>query len=87
MKVPLLAEIPLDPKTREMGDSGKPIASLIEPDAQVAVFEKLARTIIERAAAAKHKARPRLPSLTNCPLVRRFAILSSNSTQCKAAEW
>ncbi len=55
MKVPLLAEIPLDPKTREMGDSGKPIASLIEPDAQVAVFEKLARTIIERAAAAKHK--------------------------------
>ena len=58
MKVPLLAEIPLDPKTREMGDSGKPIATLEEPNFQVTAFEKLARTVIERAEATKQKARP-----------------------------
>ena len=58
MKVPLLAEIPLDPKTREMGDSGKPIATLEEPNLQVTAFEKLARTVIERAEATKQKARP-----------------------------
>ena len=43
MKVPLLAEIPLDPKTREMGDSGTPIATLNDGNAQVAIFSKLAR--------------------------------------------
>jgi ATP-binding protein involved in chromosome partitioning len=58
MKVPLLAEIPLDPKTREGGDSGQPIATLREPNAQVTLFEKLARTIIERAEASKQKQRP-----------------------------
>ena len=58
MKVPLLAEIPLDPKTREMGDSGRPIATLKEPNAQAAIFEKLARTVIEKAEAGKSKARP-----------------------------
>lgn len=58
MNVPLLAEIPLDPQTREMGDSGKPIASLNVPNAQVTAFEKLARTVIERAEATKQKARP-----------------------------
>jgi ATP-binding protein involved in chromosome partitioning len=58
MKVPLLAEIPLDPKTREGGDSGQPIAILKEPNAQVTRFEQLARTIVERAEASKHKQRP-----------------------------
>jgi ATP-binding protein involved in chromosome partitioning len=58
MKVPLLAEIPLDPKTREMGDSGNPIAALSVPNPQVTAFEKLARTVIERAEATKQKARP-----------------------------
>ncbi|MGI9073127.1 MAG: Mrp/NBP35 family ATP-binding protein [Bryobacteraceae bacterium] len=58
MKVPLLAEIPLDPKTREGGDSGQPIATLREPNAQVTLFEKLARTIIERAEASKQTQRP-----------------------------
>lgn len=58
MKVPLLAEIPLDPKTRELGDAGTPITALKEPNAQVTKFEKLARTVIERAEAAKQKARP-----------------------------
>jgi ATP-binding protein involved in chromosome partitioning len=58
MKVPLLAEIPLDPKTREGGDTGKPIAAESEPNSQVSVFQKLARTIIERAEATKQKSRP-----------------------------
>lgn len=58
MKVPLLAEIPLDPKTREYGDAGRPIATLKEPNKQVTEFEKLARAVIERAEASKHKARP-----------------------------
>jgi len=58
MKVPLLGEIPLDPKTRELGDSGRPIATLTEANGQIAAFEKLARTIIERAEASKTKARP-----------------------------
>ena len=58
MKVPLLAEIPLDPRTREMGDNGRPITTLDEPNAQVAVFTRLARTVIEKAEATKQKARP-----------------------------
>jgi ATP-binding protein involved in chromosome partitioning len=58
MKVPLLAEIPLDPQTREGGDSGKPIASLKEPNAQTVRFEKLARVVIEKAEATKQKQRP-----------------------------
>ncbi len=58
MKVPLLAEIPLDPKTREGGDSGQPIAILKEPNAQVTRFEQLARTIVESAEASKQKQRP-----------------------------
>jgi ATP-binding protein involved in chromosome partitioning len=58
MNVPLLAEIPLDPKTREGGDSGQPIATIKTPNTQVTLFEKLARTVIERAEAMKQKARP-----------------------------
>ncbi len=58
MKVPLLAEIPLDPKTREGGDTGHPIATLKEPNKQVTLFEKLARTIIEKAEQSKQRQRP-----------------------------
>ena len=58
LHVPLLAEIPLDPKTREGGDTGKPIATLKEPNAQAALFEQLARTVVEKAEASKQKARP-----------------------------
>lgn len=58
MHVPLLAEIPLDPKTREGGDTGKPIAASKEPSNQKALFEKLAQTVIEKAEASKQKARP-----------------------------
>jgi ATP-binding protein involved in chromosome partitioning len=58
MKVPLLAEIPLDPKTREGGDNGRPISALKEPNKQVTLFEKLARTIIEKAEESKQRQRP-----------------------------
>ncbi len=59
MRVPLLAEIPMDPKTREGGDAGRPIATSTGPNAQAAIFEELARTIIERAEASKQqKQRP-----------------------------
>lgn len=58
MKLPLLAEIPLDPKTREGGDSGAPIVTTKEPNKQVTLFEKLARTVVERAEASKQKHRP-----------------------------
>jgi ATP-binding protein involved in chromosome partitioning len=58
MKVPLLAEIPLDPKTREGGDNGRPIAALKEPNNQVMLFEKLARTIMEKAEQSKQRQRP-----------------------------
>jgi ATP-binding protein involved in chromosome partitioning len=58
MRVPLLAEIPLDPATRAGGDSGKPIATAARPNAQAELFEKLAHTVIERAEATKQKQRP-----------------------------
>lgn len=58
MKVPLLAEIPLDPQTREGGDSGKPIATVKGPNAQADRFEQLARVVIEKAEATKMKQRP-----------------------------
>jgi ATP-binding protein involved in chromosome partitioning len=58
MKLPLLAEIPLDPKTREGGDSGAPIVTVKEPNTQVTLFEKLARTIVKKAEATKQKQRP-----------------------------
>ncbi len=58
MKVPLLAEIPLDPQTREMGDSGQPIATLTGQHSQVAKFNELAQIVIEKAEASKLRARP-----------------------------
>lgn len=58
MNVPLLAEIPLDPETREGGDSGHPIATRKTPNAQTMRFEALAKTVIEKADATKTKRRP-----------------------------
>ena len=59
MGVPLLAEIPLDPATREGGDSGKPIATLGAANAQAKRFEELAQTIIKLAAESiQQKQRP-----------------------------
>lgn len=57
MKVPLLAEIPLDSATREGGDTGKPITTGVGT-AQTALFEQLARTVIERADESKTHRRP-----------------------------
>src|SRR5450755_105610 len=57
MGVPFLAEIPLDPKTREGGDTGVPVAASNGNEAQAALFEKLARTVVELADQAKEKAR------------------------------
>jgi ATP-binding protein involved in chromosome partitioning len=57
MKVPLLAEIPLDPATREGGDAGRPITT----DAgspQTKLFSTLAQTIIDRANESKQRQRP-----------------------------
>ncbi len=56
MKVPLLAEIPLDLQTRAGGDSGKPIALGNTP--QSALFRQLAHTVIEKAEASKTRLRP-----------------------------
>jgi len=59
MNVPLLAEIPLDPQTREAGDSGKPISILGPANKQAKLFEDLARKIVEAAAASsQQKQRP-----------------------------
>jgi ATP-binding protein involved in chromosome partitioning len=56
MKVPLLAEIPLDPPTREGGDNGRPIA-VQERSAQSDLFLALAKTVIEKAEASKSRPR------------------------------
>ena len=58
MRLPLLAEIPLDPETRAGGDSGRPIATAAAGNVQAALFEKLAKTIVERAEAEKSRDRP-----------------------------
>ncbi len=58
MRVPLLAEIPLDPKTREMGDNGRPISTLEEPNAQADLFLELAKVVIGKAETTKERLRP-----------------------------
>ncbi|MBV9613033.1 MAG: Mrp/NBP35 family ATP-binding protein [Acidobacteriaceae bacterium] len=58
MKVPLLAEIPLDPATREGGDTGHPIAATNHANQQTLLFEKLARTVVDKAEASKLRQRP-----------------------------
>jgi ATP-binding protein involved in chromosome partitioning len=61
MHVPLLAEIPLDPATREGGDSGKPIATLGNSNAQAQRFEELAKKIVTLAAeSVAQKQRPKI---------------------------
>jgi ATP-binding protein involved in chromosome partitioning len=58
MNVPFLGEIPLDPLIREGGDTGKPIAAVDAASSQKTLFEKLAKTIVERAETSKAKHRP-----------------------------
>jgi ATP-binding protein involved in chromosome partitioning len=61
MNVPLLAEIPLDPATREGGDSGKPIATLGTGNKQAKLFEDLTYKIVELAAESnQQKQRPKI---------------------------
>jgi ATP-binding protein involved in chromosome partitioning len=61
MNVPLLAEIPLDPATRQGGDSGKPIATLGSSNKQAKLFEDLALKIVDLAAeSTKQKQRPKI---------------------------
>ena len=57
MRVPLLAEIPLDPETRSGGDAGKPIATVLGHK-QAILFENLARVVVERADEVNKKERP-----------------------------
>jgi ATP-binding protein involved in chromosome partitioning len=58
MKIPLLAEIPLDPATREGGDNGRPIAAGKESGKQTALFEELARSVMQKAEESKQRQRP-----------------------------
>ena len=61
MNVPLLAEIPLDPATREGGDSGKPISIQGTGNAQAKRFEELAQKIVTLAAESNaQKQRPKI---------------------------
>ena len=57
MRVPLLAELPLDPETRSGGDAGHPIAT-VAGHKQAELFIALAKTVIERAEEVKKKDRP-----------------------------
>ncbi len=57
MNVPLLGEIPLDPKTREGGDSGRPIATQ-GSSAQAERFQALAEVVRARAEESKNRSRP-----------------------------
>lgn len=56
MKVPLIAEIPLDTETRSGGDSGKPIATAEPATKQSLLFAEIAKRIIELAEEAKQQA-------------------------------
>ena len=61
MNVPLLAEIPLDPATREGGDSGKPIATLAPRTNRPKYSKICARKIIDLAAeSTRQKQRPKI---------------------------
>ncbi len=73
MNVPLLREIPLDPATREGGDSGKPIATVGTGNAQAKRFEELALKIMNwlRIARSKSNAQP-LPLPTDVIVIQAF---------------
>jgi ATP-binding protein involved in chromosome partitioning len=47
MGIPFLTELPLDPKTRIGGDTGRPIALLGESDPHAKVFVELARAVVK----------------------------------------
>jgi ATP-binding protein involved in chromosome partitioning len=64
LNVPLLGEIPLDPRLRELADNGAPIV-LQEPDSEVAqALEVAAKELVNLLPP-----RPRAPKRINLPLV------------------
>ncbi|MBE0657862.1 MAG: Mrp/NBP35 family ATP-binding protein [Bryobacteraceae bacterium] len=52
MDVPFLGELPMDPRVRIGGDTGRPVALLGEADDQAKPFFDMARRLVERAKAA-----------------------------------
>jgi ATP-binding protein involved in chromosome partitioning len=64
MHLPLLAEIPLDPATREGGDTGKPISAVGAGSAQAKRFEELAQTIVKLAAESSAQKLKKSPTIT-----------------------
>ncbi|MBA4182277.1 MAG: ATP-binding protein, partial [Anaerolinea sp.] len=61
MDVPFLGELPLDPRIRVGGDSGRPVALLGDSDPQSQPFMAMARQI---AAVCEGGARRAGPSIT-----------------------
>ncbi len=59
MDVPFLGELPMDPRVRIGGDTGRPVALLGETDEQAKPFFDMARRLVERAKAS-HKAGARI---------------------------
>jgi ATP-binding protein involved in chromosome partitioning len=58
--LPLLAQIPLDPRLREGGDEGRPIVAT-DPDCEVSsVFRELARVVIAQGPARVYRQELRL---------------------------
>lgn len=58
MNVHFLGELPLDPKVRVGGDSGKPVAATNESPSQTAAFELMAKEVADRIIETKSRARP-----------------------------
>ena len=56
MDVPFLGELPLNPRIRVGGDTGRPVTLLGEADPHAAPFYELARRVIERTESLVRKA-------------------------------
>lgn len=60
MGIPFLGELPLDPKIRVGGDSGRPVALLDESAEQSAPFFAVARAIVARCGAGGVRKAPKI---------------------------
>lgn len=58
MSIPFLVELPLDPKVRIGGDTGRPVA--LDPAGAGAAFHELAGKVVESMAGLEKKAGPRI---------------------------
>lgn len=56
MDVPFLGELPMDPRVRIGGDTGRPVALLGEADEQAKPFFEMARRLVDGAKAAHRPA-------------------------------